>query len=149
VVILLSNDISHDLSPPLRSRCIYSWLEPPTPQEEVHILRARVPAASPRLLGDVVKAINCIRGIGGVTDKPGLRESIDLLQALSKEEPIRWSAVLISEYLCFLGKRNKDRANLEKGVARLLQAIRTPHPDIDEWVEVACHQGTPALEAVA
>ncbi|MGH9765701.1 MAG: AAA family ATPase, partial [Blastocatellia bacterium] len=137
VVILLSNDIRHDLSPPLRSRCIYSWLEPPSPQEEVRILRARVPDASPHLLGDVVKVINCIRGIGGVTDKPGLRESIDLLTALSTDEPVVWSDELVSEHLCFLGKRNKDRANLEKGVARLLQAIRTPHPDIDRWVESA------------
>jgi MoxR-like ATPase len=146
VVILLSNDIRHDLSPPLRSRCVYSWLEPPTPREEVRILRARVPAASPQLLGNIVKIINCIRGIGGVTDKPGLRESIDLLTALSMHEPITWSAELIDEHLCFLGKRNKDRANLEKGVARLLQAIRCPHPDIDAWVECACSEADSVLE---
>ncbi|PYP85844.1 MAG: hypothetical protein DMF61_14890 [Blastocatellia bacterium AA13] len=146
VVVLLSNDIRHDLSPPLRSRCVYSWLEPPTPREEVRILRARVPTASARLLADVVKIINCIRGIGGVTDKPGLRESIDLLTALVGYEPITWSEELIDEHLCFLGKRNKDRANLEKGVARLLQAIRLPHPDIDRWVESACADHVSKLE---
>ena len=146
VVILLSNDIRHDLSPPLRSRCVYSWLEPPTPREEVRILRARVPSASPQLLANIVKIINCIRGIGGVTDKPGLRESIDLLTALSKDDPVTWSAELIDEHLCFLGKRNKDRANLEKGVARLLQSIRSPHPDIDGWVEWAGAQTTPVSE---
>ncbi len=146
VVILLSNDIRHDLSPPLRSRCVYSCLEPPTPREEVRILRARVPLASPQLLADVVKIINCIRGIGGVTDKPGLRESIDLLTALVRYEPGTWSAVLIDEHLCFLGKRNKDRANLQKGVARLLQAIRLPHPDIDRWVESVCTESNSTLE---
>jgi MoxR-like ATPase len=146
VVILLSNDIRHDLSPPLRSRCVYSWLEPPTPREEVRILRARVRAASPHLLGDVVKIINCIRGIGGVTDKPGLRESIDLLTALSKEEPVTWTEELVTEHLCFLGKRMKDRSNLEKAVARLLVAIRTPHPEIDSWVEWACSERTSVLE---
>ena len=149
VVILLSNDIRHDLSPPLRSRCLYSWLEPPTPREEVRILRARVPAASPQLLGNVVKIINCIRGIGGVTDKPGLRESIDLLTALSNDESITWSAELLEEHLCFLGKRMKDRANLEKGVARLLQAIRSTHPDIDRWVESACAESISILEETA
>jgi len=140
VVILLSNDIRHDLSPPLRSRCLYSWLEPPNPREEVRILRARVPAASPQLLGRVVKIINCIRGIGGVTDKPGLRESIDLLMALSHHEPITWSDEVLEEHLCFLGKRMRDRSNLEKGVARLQQALRSPHPDIDSWVESACER---------
>ena len=148
IVILLSNDIRHDLSPPLRSRCLYSWLEPPTPKEEVRILRARVPAASPQLLAAVVKIINCIRGIGGVSDKPGLRESIDLLTALAKEEPITWSTEVISEYLCFLGKTNKDRCNLEKGVARLLRDVMSPHPDIDRWVEWACSQNASTMESV-
>ena len=98
---------------------------------------------------NVVKIINCIRGIGGVTDKPGLRESIDLLTALSKDESITWSAELLEEHLCFLGKRVRDRSNLEKGVARLLQAIRSPHPDIDRWVESACAESISILEETA
>jgi MoxR-like ATPase len=48
IVILLSNDIRHDLSAPLRSRCLYTWLDPPTPKEEVRILRARAPGAFAR-----------------------------------------------------------------------------------------------------
>ena len=81
-----------------------------------------------------------------MTDKPGLRESIDLLTALVRYEPVTWSAELIDEHLCFLGERNKDRVNLEKGVARLLQAIRLPHPDIDRWVESACTESSSLLE---
>jgi hypothetical protein len=100
-------------------------------------------------LGNVVKIINCIRGIGGVTDKPGLRESIDLLTALSNDGSITWSAELLEEHLCFLGKRVRDRSNLEKGVARLLQAIRSPHPDIDHWVESACAESISILEETA
>ena len=146
VVILLSNDIRHDLSPPLRSRCLYSWLEPPNPMEEVRILRTRVPAAHPSLLAAVVKIINCIRGIGGISEKPGLRESIDLLTALAKEQSIEWSADLIIEYLCFLGKTNKDRTNLEKAVARLLRDVTSSHPDIDTWVDWACSKAAFVLE---
>src|SRR5262249_61492279 len=70
VFFFLQNDPRHDLPPPLRSRCVYSWLEPPTPREEVRILRARVTAASPQLLANIVKIINCVRGIGGGPDKP-------------------------------------------------------------------------------
>src|SRR5262252_4417507 len=61
IVILLSNDIRHDLSPPLRSRCLYTWLDSPVPQEEVLILHKRCPAASFGLVLDVAKLINCIR----------------------------------------------------------------------------------------
>jgi MoxR-like ATPase len=41
VVILLSNDQRHDLSSPMRSRCLYIWLTSPTPREEARILRTR------------------------------------------------------------------------------------------------------------
>jgi MoxR-like ATPase len=146
ISILLSNDIRHDLSAPLRSRCIYSWLEPPTPREEVRVLHVRVPSASPRLLAAVVKIINCIRGMGGVIDKPGLRESIDLLLALARRNTDSLTEELIDSHLCYLGKRRTDLANIRKGIARLDQAVRTPHPDIDEWVRWAVNESTSILE---
>lgn len=41
VVLLLSNDQRHDLSSPMRSRCLYSWLPAPSPREEARVLKAR------------------------------------------------------------------------------------------------------------
>jgi MoxR-like ATPase len=138
-VILLSNDVRHDLSAPLRSRCLYSWLEPPTPREEVRILRARVPGAGPELLGGVTKLINCVRrDMPAVRDKPGLRESIDLLEALVRGGVQCLTAEVIGEHLCFLGKRHKELANLRQGLARLEWAARTPDEEIDGWVGWAC-----------
>jgi MoxR-like ATPase len=139
IVILLSNDIRHDLSAPLRSRCLYSWLEPPTPREEVRILRARVPEAKSELLRSVAKLINCIRrDMPAVRDKPGLRESIDLLEGLVRDGVQTLRAEVIDEYLCFLGKRQKELMNLRQGIARLEFAIHTPDREMDEWVEWAC-----------
>src|SRR5215470_3075076 len=109
IVILLSNDIRHDLSAPLRSRCVYAWLDPPTPREEVRILRVKFPEASPDLVRDVAKLINCIRrDMPAVMDKPGLRESIDLIGALLRAGGEPLTADLIDEHLCFLGKRHKE-----------------------------------------
>jgi MoxR-like ATPase len=147
VVILLSNDIRHDLSAPLRSRCLYSWLEPPTPREEVRILRARVPEAGPDLLCGVTKLINCIRrDMPAVRDKPGLRESIDLLEGLARDGIQTLRAEVIDEYLCFLGKRQKELMNLRQGIARLEFAVYTPDSEVDEWVEWACAQDGHVLE---
>lgn len=150
IVILLSNDIRHDLSAPLRSRCIYSWLEPPTPREEVRILRARVPGAKSELLRGVTKLINCIRrDMPAVRDKPGLRESIDLLEGLVRDGVQTLRAEVIDEYLCFLGKRQKELMNLRQGIARLEFAVHTPDSEIDEWVEWACAQDSHVLEVAA
>ena len=150
IVILLSNDIRHDLSAPLRSRCLYSWLEPPTPRGEVRILRARVPGATPDLLRGVTKLINCVqRDMSAVRDKPGLRESIDLLEALVRDEVHTLNAEVLDEYLCFLGKRQKELMNLRQGIARLEFAAQSADQEIDEWVEWACAENAHVLEVAA
>jgi MoxR-like ATPase len=138
IVILLSNDIRHDLSSPLRSRCIFTWLDPPTPREEVRILHARAPMASPELVGGVIRLINCIRrDMPAVRDKPGLRESIDLIEALVRDGVGDLTAEVIDQYLCFLGKRHKELLNLRQGLARLETAAHRDDDEIDEWVEWA------------
>src|SRR5262249_37933280 len=138
IVVLLSNDIRHDLSAPLRSRCLYAWLDPPTPKEEVLILRTRFPKAPPELLRDMAKLINCIRlDMPAVRDKPGLRESIDLVGALLGAGVERLTMDLIDEHLCFLGKRRKELLNLRQGLARMEFAVRTGDPEIKAWVSWA------------
>jgi len=150
IVILLSNDIRHDLSAPLRSRCLYTWLDPPTPKEEVRILRARAPGASHDLVRGVTKLVNCIRrDMPAVRDKPGLRESIDLTEALVRNGVDTLTSEVIDEHLCFLGKRHKELLNLRQGIARMEFAVRMVDPEIDEWVRWAFADETHVLEVAA
>jgi hypothetical protein len=84
-----------------------------------------------------------------VRDKPGLRESIDLLEALVQTDAPELTAEVIDTYLCFLGKRQKDLLNLRQGIARLEFAVRAPDDEIDTWVEWACNtQETTMLDAI-
>lgn len=133
VVILLSNDQRHDLSAPLRSRCLYSWLPPPTPREEARILKARCPQAAPSLLRQMVQLINGIRSLPGIVDKPGLRESIALLQALAAEQCEALSETVLEQHLCFLAKRRLDLENLRKAIARLGLLLETRDDEIESW----------------
>ena len=72
-----------------------------------------------------------------VRDKPGLRESIDLLEALANGGVGDLTADVIEQYLCFLGKRHKELLNLRQGLARLETAARRADDEIDEWLEWA------------
>lgn len=135
IVILLSNDIRHELSAPMRSRCIYSWLDAPTPLEEVAILYTRVPEARPELLTQLVKIINHIRlDMPQVRDKPGLRESIDLLRQLVRDDVGNLTAEVIGEYLCFLGKKRKELKNLIEGAGRLEHAANQRDAEVEDHV---------------
>src|SRR5262245_45793605 len=150
VVILLSNDIRHDLSAPLRSRCLYTWLDPPTPKEEVRILHARAPGASHDLVRGVTNLVNCIRrDMPAVRDKPGLRESIDLTEALLRNGVETLTSDVIDEHLCFLGKRHKEVLNLRQGIARMELAVRMTDTEIDEWVRWAFADEAHILEKAA
>ncbi|MCI0390780.1 MAG: AAA family ATPase [Acidobacteria bacterium] len=135
VVILLSNDQRHDLSSPMRSRCLYSWLPPPAPREEVRILKARCPQASRLLLAKMVGLINAVRSLPGITDKPGLRESISLLRALTDEGRDDLSIDEIELHLCFLARRRLDLENLRKSLARIQAMMEAPNGEIEGWLD--------------
>src|SRR6266478_439441 len=85
IVVLTSNN-QHVVHPPLRSRCVYTKVRLPTDFEEARILHSRVPEAGFELLFQVIKVVRYIRlMLPTVRDKPGLRESIALLRALTSE----------------------------------------------------------------
>lgn len=133
VVILLSNDQRHDLSSPMRSRCLYSWLAPPQPHEEARILQARCPQAARGLLIKMVKLIQAIRGLPGLIDKPGLRESIGLARALVTEGVTELTIRDIESHLCFLAKRHLDLENLRKSLARIEVLMELPDREVESW----------------
>jgi MoxR-like ATPase len=137
IVMLTSNNLKL-LSEPLRSRCFVTWMDLATPEEEVRILHARVPHASPYLIAAAVKITQLIKlDMPQVRDKPGLRESIDLLSALTDDGVTFLTERVIAEYLACLGKEQKELSNLRKALARLEDAANAEHPEIDPWVEAA------------
>jgi len=106
--------------------------------------------ASPNLVGAVTRLISCVRrDMPAVRDKPGLRESIDLLEALVRDSVWALTADVIDRYLCFLGKRHKELLNLRQGLARLEAAARRSDDEINEWVEWAFANEAYVLEEAA
>ena len=136
IVILTSNNLKA-LSEPLRSRCFVTWMELANPEEEVRILRARVPHASAYLIGAAVKITQLIKwDMPQVRDKPGLRESIDLLNALVDDQVDMLTENVIAEYLACLGK-DRRAVSLRNALARLEEAANEDNPQIDGWVDLA------------
>ena len=131
LVIFTSNNLRHRLSEPFRSRCFYTWVDPPTLFEEVQILRRRVPQAQPGLVLAVVKINESIKTITGMPKKPGLRELIDLLNALVRDRVTHLDERALSPYIGYLAKQNLHRRSL----CQSLGAIESDLEMSDEMVE--------------
>jgi MoxR-like ATPase len=137
IVELLSNNIRHDLSVPMRSRCVYTWMEMPSAREEVAILRARVPEASTEAVRWVVKLLDSIRMIPGIQDKPALREGISLLSALMRDGVREIDEPVLKLYASLIVKRRDDRDYFLQSLARVERDVNVAHDEIDSWVDQA------------
>ncbi len=149
VVIFTSNNLRHKLSEPFRSRCYYSWLDCPTPGEEVKILHKRVPGASPQLVTAVIKINDCIKTIPGVQKKPGLRELIDLLAALHRDRVAAVTEDVLHAYVGYLAKQKSHLKSLREALARVERHLELEDRQIDWWVAEAFAGDAEMLEAAA
>jgi MoxR-like ATPase len=79
--VVLTSNRTRDLHDALKRRCLYHWIDYPSPVREVEILRRRVPATSEQLSRDVVDAVTRLRA-ADVQKPPGIAEAIDWVAAL-------------------------------------------------------------------
>ena len=80
-VIVLTSNRTRDLHDAVKRRCLYHWIDYPTPEREVEIVRRRVKGVSGTLAVQVAAAVARIRE-GDVQKPPGIAEAIDWVAAL-------------------------------------------------------------------
>jgi MoxR-like ATPase len=81
-IIVLTSNRTRDLHDAVKRRCLYQWIDYPTPEREVDIVRRRVKGASATLAVQVADAVARMRD-SDVQKPPGIAEAIDWLAALS------------------------------------------------------------------
>jgi MoxR-like ATPase len=79
--IVLTSNRTRDLHDAVKRRCLYHWIDYPTPQREVEIVRRRVKGVSETLAVQVADAVARIRE-SDVQKPPGVAEAIDWVAAL-------------------------------------------------------------------
>jgi MoxR-like ATPase len=80
--IVLTSNRTRDLHDAVKRRCLYRWIDYPTADREVEIVRRRVPGSSQTLAVQVAGAIARLRD-SDVQKPPGIAEAIDWVEALS------------------------------------------------------------------
>ncbi|SEF49529.1 MoxR-like ATPase [Thermomonospora echinospora] len=80
-VVVLTSNRTREVHDALKRRCLYHWLEHPSYEREVAIIRRRLPQADRRLAGQVARAAQRLRA-EDLLKPPGVAESLDWTEAL-------------------------------------------------------------------
>ncbi len=80
-IIVLTSNRTRDLHDAVKRRCLYQWIDYPSPEREVEIIRRRVKGAPETLAVQVASAVARMRD-SDVQKPPGIAEAIDWLAAL-------------------------------------------------------------------
>jgi MoxR-like ATPase len=81
-LVVLTSNRTRDLHDALKRRCLYHWIDYPSAEREVEIVRRRVNGSSETLAVQVADAVSRMRD-SDVQKPPGIAEAIDWLAALS------------------------------------------------------------------
>jgi MoxR-like ATPase len=80
-VVLLTSNNSRELTEALKRRCLYLWLDYPTPEHELAIVRLHVPELAETVSQRLVEVVGMVRELD-LKKPPSIAESIDWARAL-------------------------------------------------------------------
>ena len=81
-VVIVTSNRTRDVHDALKRRCLYHWVEHPSFEREVAIVRLRVPDANEPIVREAAAVVAELRR-RGLYKPPGVAETIDWAQALS------------------------------------------------------------------
>ncbi|MEA2426668.1 MAG: hypothetical protein QOF37_296 [Thermoleophilaceae bacterium] len=121
-IVILTSNRTRDLHDALKRRCLYHWIDYPSPEREAEIVRRRVPGSSEPLALDVARALARLRTTD-VQKPPGIAEAIDWVAALELLGAERLDARAAERTLGSVLKYREDQELVRaEGIGRLLGA---------------------------
>jgi MoxR-like ATPase len=81
-VVILTSNRTRELHDALKRRCLYHWIDYPTPERERAIVEERIPGVPEAVAARVVTAVGRLREHGDLYKLPGVGETLVWAQAL-------------------------------------------------------------------
>src|ERR1700752_235120 len=113
--VILTSNRSRDLSDALRRRCLYHWIDYPSLDKELEIVRAKVPGIAKVLSRRLTQVMQATRTMS-LSKIPGVAETLDWANALVALNATGLNEEIVGETLgCFL----KDESDVAAFKAEL------------------------------
>src|SRR4051794_23395913 len=93
---ILTSNRTREVHDALKRRCLYHWIDYPTPEKEFEIVLARVPDAPATLARNVVNFVHRLRAVD-LTKVPGIAETLDWANALLSLGATELSSQVVDE----------------------------------------------------
>lgn len=104
-IVVLTSNAERELSDGLKRRCVYMYIDYPTPEKELRIVRIKVPGIGEQLAQEVARAVNYIRSQLELCKKPSIAETLDWARALValnadrlNPEMVHWTLNMLLKY---------------------------------------------------
>ncbi|MEC8765265.1 MAG: MoxR family ATPase [Pseudomonadota bacterium] len=124
-IVIVTSNRTREIHDALKRRCFYHWVDYPTVEDELDILRRKAPEASAALGEQVVRFVQRLRG-ANLFKAPGVAETIDWAQALVELDCVAIDPAQADSTMGVLLKYQDDIARISGSeAARILIEVQT------------------------
>jgi len=119
-IVILTSNRTRDVHDALKRRCLYHWVDHPSFEREVAIVRLRVPQITESLAKQVAAAVEHMRSLN-LYKPPGVAETIDWAAALAQLGARELNEGVVSATLGTVLKYREDHDRVrEQGIAKIV-----------------------------
>src|SRR5437870_3139604 len=123
-ITIITSTRTREIYDALKRRCLYHWVDFPSLERELEIVRLKAPGAADRLYLQVVEFVQRMRTLD-LFKLPGVAETIDWTNALMALNAMRLDPATVHDTLGVLLKHQDDIVKLQSGdTAKLLDELR-------------------------
>jgi MoxR-like ATPase len=123
-IVVITSNRTREIHDALKRRCLYHWVDYPTAERELAIVRTKVPGIGNRLSQEIVHFVQALRK-QDLFKAPGVAETLDWASALTELDAVALDPATVSDTLGVLLKYQDDIARLEAGAAKdLIEQVR-------------------------
>jgi MoxR-like ATPase len=123
-IVVITSNRTREIHDALKRRCFYCWIDYPTAQRELEILRLKAPGADEALSREVVAFVQRLRKLD-LFKLPGIAETLDWTHALTQLNVLTLDPAVVNDSLGALLKYQDDIAKVQGSeAARILNEIR-------------------------
>ena len=123
-IVIITTNRTREVHDALKRRCLYHWVDYPQAQQELEIIRRKVPHCNETLSREIVAYVQRLRTLD-LFKNPGVAETIDWATALTELDRLALDPETISDTIGTLLKYQDDIARIQGGEgARVLKDVQ-------------------------